>query len=52
VNYCGHIEPQNRKDGLVALGQLIKGIVKRWPDVEFMTSDELADLIAQKKYHD
>jgi hypothetical protein len=47
VNYCGHIDPQHRKEGLNALGQLVKGIVDRWPDVEFMTSDELGDLITE-----
>jgi len=45
VNFCGHIDPKNREIGLTALKQLLKAIVKRWPDVEFMTSNELGDLI-------
>jgi hypothetical protein len=46
VNYCGHIDPQNRETGLKALKQLLNAIVIRWPDVEFMASNELGDLIS------
>ncbi|MDR3668328.1 MAG: hypothetical protein P4L35_15910 [Ignavibacteriaceae bacterium] len=46
VNFSGHIEPANREKGLNILGRLLKEIIKKWPDVEFMTSNELGDLIA------
>ncbi|MCK8623638.1 hypothetical protein [Prevotella sp. E13-27] len=46
VNYIGYLHPENREKGLKALSQLIGEIIKRWPDVEFMTSVELGDLIA------
>jgi len=46
INFCGHIEPANRGKGLKALKQLLTAIVQRWPDVEFMTSNELGDLIS------
>ena len=46
INFCGHIEPANRETGLKALKQLLTAIVQRWPDVEFMTSNELGDLIS------
>ncbi len=42
VNFCGHIDPANRKRGLDALGKLLQGIVTRWPDVQFVSADELA----------
>lgn len=45
VNFCGHIDPKNREAGLKSLKLLLTAIVKRWPDVEFMTSRELGDLI-------
>ncbi len=45
VNFAGHIEPSHRKKGLSLLRSLLKEIVKRWPDVEFMTSLELGELI-------
>ena len=49
VNYIGYLHPENREKGLKALGQLLGEIIKRWPDVEFMTSVELGDLIASTK---
>jgi hypothetical protein len=45
VNYIGAHDIKNRKQGLEQLGQLLKIIVKEWPEVEFMTSQELGDLI-------
>lgn len=46
VNYIGFINPDNRLDNLKKLDLLLKSIVLLWPDVEFMTSDSLGDLIA------
>jgi hypothetical protein len=45
INFCGHIDPENRKKGLSALRQLLTAIVKKWPDVEFMAAHELGELI-------
>jgi hypothetical protein len=45
VNFCGHISPENRKQGIEGLKRLLKEIVARWPDVEFMSSGELMDMI-------
>lgn len=45
VNYIGYLHQENREKGLNALSQLLGEIIKRWPDVEFMTSVELGDLI-------
>jgi hypothetical protein len=42
VNFCGHIDPKNREKGLSTLKRLLQEIVKKWPDAEFMTADELA----------
>ena len=47
VNFCGHIDPKNRKKGLNALGELLQKIVQKWPDVEFMAANELGDLISK-----
>lgn len=48
VNFCGHIDPQNREKGLAALKSLLREIVKKWPDVEFMAADELATYLKNK----
>lgn len=49
VNFCGHVDENNRKAGLQALGKLLKKIVTRWPEVEFMAANELGDLITSGK---
>lgn len=46
VNFCGHISPENRKQGLDALRRLLNAIVTRWPDVEFMSAGELGARIS------
>ncbi|WP_264522032.1 hypothetical protein [Flavobacterium sp. N1994] len=48
VNFCGHIDPQNREKGLDSLKRLLQEIVKKWPDVEFMAADELATYLKNK----
>lgn len=45
VNFSGHIDPRNRRQGLEKLTSLLKGIVSRWPDVQFIAVDELVDRI-------
>jgi len=45
VNFCGHIDENNRKEGLRALRELLQKITHRWPEVEFMAANELGDLI-------
>lgn len=49
VNFCGHIDPKVREKGLLALKKLLKRIVAKWPDVEFMTTVELGDLIRKRR---
>jgi hypothetical protein len=41
VNYCGFIDEKNRKKGLNQLKLLLREIVKKWPDVEFIGLDKL-----------
>lgn len=48
VNYIGWLNDNNRANGLKKLDELLGKIIKRWPNVEFMTSDELGDLISIK----
>ncbi|MFT3682729.1 MAG: hypothetical protein QM791_20900 [Ferruginibacter sp.] len=48
VNYIGVLNEVNRKAGLAALKQLLDKIVLKWPDAEFMTSNQLGELITGK----
>ncbi len=45
VNYVGSIYSENRDNGLNKLKQLLTQIVKTWPDVEFVTSAELGEMV-------
>jgi hypothetical protein len=44
VNFCGHIDAKNRQKGIADLKALLKKIVQRWPDVEFVGVDEIAKM--------
>lgn len=49
VNYMGFLHPENQENGLKSLFELFTRMLKRWPDIEFMTSVELGDLITSTK---
>jgi hypothetical protein len=45
INYIGAIDSDNRSNNLKRLKQLLKTIIRKWPDVEFITTDKLGNLI-------
>jgi hypothetical protein len=45
VNFCGHIDPANRSKGLKSLKALLHKVVQHYPEVEFMSVDQLAEEI-------
>jgi len=49
VNYIGVHYQYNRDNSLQQLKRLLNNILKKWPDVEFMTSDALGELIAKSR---
>lgn len=49
VNYIGYLHPENRERGLKQLSELLTRMLKQWPDIEFMTSTELGDMITCSK---
>lgn len=49
VNFCGHINEYNRKNGIAALKSLLKKIINKWPDAEFISSSELCNMIETSK---
>lgn len=46
VNYIGVHKEKNRTEGNKALKELLNQIIKRWPEVEFMSSTQLGELIS------
>lgn len=48
VNYIGRLDKKNSSHGLIELKRLLKSIVKHWPDVRFINSSELGNIIMNK----
>lgn len=48
INFIGAINENNRSKNLLDLDALLSEILKLWPDVEFMTSDQLVKMIKYK----
>lgn len=49
VNYIGGLNEKNRTHGINQLSVLLKSITKLWPEVEFMSSNQLGDIISISK---
>ena len=49
VNYIGYLDKNNRERSLELLSALINKVQKKWPEVEFLSSDQLGDIIKQSK---
>lgn len=49
VNFSGHIDPRNREIGINKLKSLLSRISNNWPDVEFMSANELGNLISKSQ---
>ncbi|MEZ4841522.1 MAG: hypothetical protein R2821_08440 [Flavobacteriaceae bacterium] len=49
LNFIGYINQQNRDENLKLFKDLLQVIIQKWPDVEFMTSDMLGDVINNKE---
>lgn len=45
INYASQMSVKHRDKNLKSLDQLLQQIIKTWPEVEFMSSDELSNLI-------
>jgi hypothetical protein len=49
ANYVGSLNLENRVQNTGELKRLLDKIVSKWPEVEFMTSSQLGELIQSKK---
>ncbi|WP_375585632.1 hypothetical protein [Cyclobacterium xiamenense] len=43
ANYIGSLDEENRRNSLEKLSNLLAAVLKKWPDVEFVTSTELGN---------
>lgn len=46
VNYASNMNVENRDASLKKLDNLLKRIIKKWPDVEFLSSNELGHILS------
>lgn len=51
VNFVGSLSEKNRANGLKLLEQLLKAMLKKWPEIEFLCSDELGDYMTITQKH-
>ena len=51
VNFIGSIDSANTDRNLPEFKRLLQEIVRRWPDVEFVTSDQLGEIIENSGQH-
>jgi len=45
VNFIGYIDETNRTNNLQKLSLLLTTLLSKWPDIEFMSSNQLAEII-------
>ena len=48
LNFMGSLQPQNRDNNLALFSKLLQQVTQHWPEVEFMSSAQLGDLISKK----
>ncbi|GAB3203713.1 hypothetical protein ABID22_002053 [Pontibacter aydingkolensis] len=49
INYIGSLVESNREDNLRLLDQLLVKVLKKWPEVEFISSAQLIDIMKSAK---
>lgn len=51
INYIGSLNLKNSTSSLKQMDELLKKILQKWPEVEFITSEELARVYINKGYN-
>lgn len=47
INYASRMSTVNRDENLKSLGRLLEKMLKRWPDIEFLSSDQLGRIMEE-----
>ena len=45
LNFMGGLNLKNREENLMLLEELLSNIIRKWPQVEFFSSDDLGNII-------
>jgi hypothetical protein len=48
LNFIGSLVPENRTKTLQQFDVLLRTLIKEWPDVEFLSSEKLGEIVSQK----
>ena len=48
LNFIGAINEENRNQNLKDFKELLTRIINKWPDVEFLSSNQLVEVIKSK----
>ena len=48
INYVGFLDTRNRDNTLLFLSEILKQALKKWPEIEFMSSYQLGNIINEK----
>lgn len=49
INFIGSVDSHNRDKNLKLLSRLLKAVLQKWPDTEFLNSEELGDAIVKSR---
>jgi hypothetical protein len=52
INYVGFLDISNRDNTLFILEKTLQRLIKKWPTIEFMSSDQLGKIIENDKKYD
>jgi hypothetical protein len=45
INFITTLQEKNRTTNLALLGELLTKVLEKWPDVEFVTTEKLGEII-------
>jgi hypothetical protein len=49
INFTSRLNPENREKNIVLFKELLENVIQKWPDVEFLSTPELGNLIEISK---
>ncbi len=44
INYIGYIDPKNKFNGLKILESILSKVLRKWPDVQFISTDKIKEV--------
>jgi hypothetical protein len=51
ANFIGFIDPSNRERNLLLFKKLLKSMLERWPEIEFLSTDQLLSIMRNEEFN-